>query len=98
MSKNNNISTMYKKELNELKDSIIESIKFFALESGLNSIEIGTHIKLEVKYSTVNNECTVESLMIIESNCVTYSIERFEVKELIEILTRLEEKNYTILS
>lgn len=105
MSKNNNIALMYQKELNDLKENIIDSIKFVALENKLGRIKFGkdkfptnNSSGLEVVYNNSDGKRVVKDIVIIESNKIKYLVDIYEVKELLNLLQILEEKDYSILA
>jgi hypothetical protein len=105
MSRNNNIASMYRKELDDLKENIIDSIKFIALENKLGRIKISkddfptnNSSGLEIKYGNIADKRVVREVVLIEKNEIKYLSPEFGVDKLITLLSVLEEKNYTILS
>jgi hypothetical protein len=103
MSKNNNTASMYREEYDTLSDSIIDSIKFVALESRLGRIKITDWCRtiLEFNYNTNKNFIDIVYFYSgIFENPTRFVLNgnTKSVMDLINILRLLEEKNYTILS
>lgn len=104
MSKNNNIASMYQKEYDELRNSIIDSIKFIALENNLGRIELNNHpvqkFIVEFQYKVKNNKKNIEWFKVYfhKNEKVSENMLQYNTILLIELLRLLEEKSYTILS
>lgn len=104
MSKNKNIASMYQKELNDLKENIIDSIKFIALENGLGRIEIaygGIKDYVEFVYEIINNKKVVSNFKVYDGMLKRNPYPTpngLSIYFLLVILESLEKKDYKVLA